>query len=88
VHIVDPALLARPAGDPGLRFVAYMCLCCGEVLRGHLPGPYTDALGEAWARSAIVGEPRNPDSITAARDSASKGSGCNAGLSRDGGPPE
>jgi hypothetical protein len=29
-----------------------MCVCCGEVLGGRLPGPYTDALGEEWARVA------------------------------------
>jgi hypothetical protein len=56
VHIVDPVLRARPTGDPELRFVAFMCLCCGEVLRGRLPGPYTNELGEAWARLATDGD--------------------------------
>jgi hypothetical protein len=55
VHIVAPGLLTRPPGDPELRFVAYMCLCCAEVLGGRLPGPYTDALGEEWARHAVNG---------------------------------
>jgi hypothetical protein len=54
VHIISPRLATRPAGDPDLRFVAYMCLCCGEVLRGHLPGPYTQELGELWARQALA----------------------------------
>jgi hypothetical protein len=54
VHIVAPWLLECPAGDPELRFVAYMCLCCGEVLNGRLPGPYTVELGEQWARRAVA----------------------------------
>jgi hypothetical protein len=54
VHIISPRLATRPAGDPDLRFVAYMCLCCGEVLRGRLPGPYTQDLGELWARQALA----------------------------------
>jgi hypothetical protein len=54
VHIISPRLATRPAGDRELRFVAYMCLCCGEVLRGQLPGPYTQDLGELWARQAIA----------------------------------
>jgi hypothetical protein len=48
IHIIAPWLLARPAGDPELRFVGYMCLCCAEVLRGRLPAPYTDEFAEAW----------------------------------------
>src|SRR4051812_8676674 len=54
IHIVAPWLLGRPAADADLRFVAYMCLCCGEVLHGNLPGPYTNELGEAWAREALA----------------------------------
>src|SRR3954447_25350222 len=54
IHIIAPWLATRPAGDPELRFVAYMCLCCGEVLRGQLPGPYTQELGELWAREAVA----------------------------------
>ena len=56
VHILAPRLIGRPAGDPELRFVAMMCVCAGEVLAGHLPGPYTDALAEEWARVALAGE--------------------------------
>jgi hypothetical protein len=37
IHIVAPWLLDRPAGDPELRFIAYMYLCCTEVLDGRLP---------------------------------------------------
>jgi hypothetical protein len=54
IHIVAPWLLGRPAGDPELRFIAYMCLCCSEILGGRLPGPYTNELGEQWAWRALV----------------------------------
>jgi hypothetical protein len=54
IHIVSPWLLDRPAGDPDLRFVAFMCACCGEVLNGRLPGPFTSDLAEAWARIALI----------------------------------
>jgi hypothetical protein len=70
VHIVAPWLRTRPAGDPELRFVAYMCLCCGEVLRGGLPGPYTDELGEEWATHAMAGEPRDAATSMSALDRA------------------
>jgi hypothetical protein len=54
VHIVSPWLRARPVGDPDLRFVGYMCVCCAEVLLGHLPGPFTSELAERWARLALI----------------------------------
>lgn len=54
-HIISPWLLERPAGDPELRFVAFMCLCCVEVLSGRLAGPFTNELAEAWARVALIG---------------------------------
>jgi hypothetical protein len=54
VHIIAPWLLDRPAGDPDLRFVAFICACCGEVLNGRLPGPFTSELGETWARIALI----------------------------------
>src|SRR4051794_21896222 len=54
VHIIAPWLATRPAGDPELRFVAFMALCCNEVLQGRLPGPYTNELGERWAHRALV----------------------------------
>ena len=57
VHIISPRLLSLPKGDPDLRFVAFMCLCCGEVLNGRLAAPYSNALGEAWARAALI-DPR------------------------------
>jgi hypothetical protein len=69
VHIVARWLLTRPTGDPELRFVAYMCLCCAEVLGGRLPGPYTDALGQEWARHAISGDASAVDTVTAELES-------------------
>ena len=56
LHILAPWLLDRPGGDPELRFVAMMCACARQVLTGKLPGPYTEALGEEWARAALVDE--------------------------------
>jgi hypothetical protein len=53
IHVIAPWLLASPAGDPDLRFVAYMCICCAEVLNGRLAGPYTEELGVRWARAAL-----------------------------------
>jgi len=54
VHIISPRLRAAAVGDRDLMFVALMCACCSEVLAGNLPGPYTDALGETWARRALA----------------------------------
>jgi hypothetical protein len=53
-HIVAPWLADRPAGDPDLRFVAYMCACYAEITAGRLPGPFTSAAAERWARGALV----------------------------------
>ena len=54
VHLVSPRMRTLPAGDPLLRFVAYMCVYCGEVLNGRLPGPLTNELAERWARAALI----------------------------------
>jgi hypothetical protein len=56
VHIIAPWLLDRPAGDPELRFVGYMCACCGEVLAGRLPGPFTSAMAEEWTHRALIAD--------------------------------
>lgn len=53
-HIVSPRLITRPAGDPELRFVAYMCACYAQVAAGDLPGPFTNTLAERWARAALI----------------------------------
>jgi hypothetical protein len=31
-----------------------MCACCGEVLHGRLPGPFTSAMAEEWTRRALI----------------------------------
>jgi hypothetical protein len=31
-----------------------MCFCCGEVLNGRIPGPFTSGLAERWAREALI----------------------------------
>ena len=45
---------ARPPGDPERTFVIYMCAYAGDVLRGELPGPYTDRRARAYARAALI----------------------------------
>jgi hypothetical protein len=54
VHLVSPRMRTLQAGDPELRFVAYMCAYCGEVLNGRLPGPLTNEMAEQWARAALI----------------------------------
>jgi hypothetical protein len=34
----------------------YMCAYAGDVLRGELPGPYTDANALRYARAALIPE--------------------------------
>ena len=52
VHIVAPWLLERPAGDPDLRFVAFMCAFASIELGAQRP---CDAhAAEAWARRALI----------------------------------
>lgn len=46
----------RPAGDPELTFVVFMCLYAADVLRGSLPGPYTDERARVYARAALIPE--------------------------------
>jgi hypothetical protein len=54
VHIISPRLRAAAIGDDDLMFVALMCACCSEVLVGRPPGPYTNAMGERWARRVLT----------------------------------
>jgi hypothetical protein len=61
VQIISPWLLERPTGDPDLRFVGFMCACCAEVFNGRLPGPFTSAFAERWARVALIA----PDDLAA-----------------------
>ena len=44
----------RPPGDPELTFVLYMCVYAGDVARGELPGPYTDADARNYARACLI----------------------------------
>ena len=48
------ALERRPPGDPELTFVLYMCAYAGDVARGELPGPYTDADAGRYARACLI----------------------------------
>jgi hypothetical protein len=58
VHIVAPWLLARPAGEPELRFVAFMCAYAGQVLVGAVSGPFSSRRAERWARGALIDDDR------------------------------
>lgn len=60
IHIVAPWLATRPAGDPELRLVVFMCLYCAEILHGRLPGPYASGTAETWARFALRGDGLEP----------------------------
>ena len=48
------ALEGRLPGDPELTFVLYMCAYAGDVARGELPGPYTDADARRYARACLI----------------------------------
>ena len=48
------ALEHRPAGDPELTFVLYTCAYAGDIARGVLPGPYTDADARDYARACLI----------------------------------
>jgi hypothetical protein len=54
VHIVAPWLLARPSGDPDLRFVAFMCAYAAQVMTGAIREPFSSELAETWARRALL----------------------------------
>jgi hypothetical protein len=47
-------LAQRPAGDPELGFVAFMCAYALDVARGELPGPYTDENARRYARACLI----------------------------------
>ena len=48
------ALERRRPGDPELTFVLYMCAYAGDVARGLLPGPYSDADACSYARACLI----------------------------------
>jgi hypothetical protein len=47
-------LEARGAHDPLTRFVFEMCMYAGQILNGHLPGPYNDDTARAYARFMLI----------------------------------
>ena len=47
-------LEVRPAGDPELTFVLFMCLYFRDVATGQLPGPYRDADARRFARACLI----------------------------------
>ena len=44
--------------DPIWRFIAAAAACAYDVVNGALAGPYTEALGTAYARGAFIGADR------------------------------
>lgn len=55
VHFTPP-LDAAPLDDPRKRFVYAMALCARDIAAGELPGPYTDATGELYARALLMAD--------------------------------
>ena len=53
-HIVAPWLADRPAGDPDLRFVAYMCACYAEITAGPPTRSVHERRRGAVGRGALV----------------------------------
>jgi hypothetical protein len=47
-------LQRRPVGDPERTFVIFMSAYAADVLRGELPGPYTDHNARKYARAALI----------------------------------
>jgi hypothetical protein len=47
-------LASRPVSDPERTFVIYMALFAADVLRGVLPGLYTDERARRYARAALI----------------------------------
>jgi hypothetical protein len=55
-----------PPGHPLVRVVAYMAYYAQLVLREQLPGSYTDADAERFARYALI----DPDGLRRGRDAS------------------
>lgn len=49
-----PRVASRPVGDPERTFVIYMGVYAADVLRGELPGPYSDEQARRYARVALI----------------------------------
>jgi hypothetical protein len=55
VFVADE-LRRRPAGDPELTFVLFMCCYARDVMSGELAGCYSDEKARAYARAALIPE--------------------------------
>jgi hypothetical protein len=55
-YIVAPWLLERPAGDPVVRFVAFMCVCRREAALSGMDGPIDGETLATWVRRALIDE--------------------------------
>lgn len=51
---LTPQFEQLPDGDPVKRFVAIMCVYARDVASGELPGPYSDAAAELFARLTLI----------------------------------
>jgi hypothetical protein len=49
-------LRRRPAGDPEVTFVLFMCCYARDVMTGELAGRYSDVNARAYARAALIPE--------------------------------
>lgn len=47
-------LEGRPADDPELRFVLFICANARDVIVGEVPGPYSDEQARVYARAALI----------------------------------
>ena len=43
-----------PADHPEVVWAVWMALCARDVLRGQLPGPYSDCAARAYAAAALI----------------------------------
>lgn len=72
--ILCDELARRPVADPERTFVIFMCAYAGDVLRGELPGPYTDHNARTYARAALIpGELLERPCVNALRTSLALG---------------
>jgi hypothetical protein len=52
-YYLAPEVEARPRGDAQRRTVALMCAYAHAVHTGRVPGPYSDARAERYARHVL-----------------------------------
>lgn len=58
---------ALPENDPRKRHVCFMALYARDILTGAMPGPYTDADADRFARLAIGNSKAAPICVTSRR---------------------